>query len=97
VSPRAETQERVKQLYRAQQDRGLGALIRGHHSKIASSNRRTLGRKPLGPNKHLPLLPATRGAICAAEMKDKRQVFDHLVNTSLLTAPMFSETQAFPG
>ena len=39
----------------------------------------------LGPN----------GAICAAEMKDKRQIFDHLVNTSLLTAPIIS--QAYSG
>jgi hypothetical protein len=36
-------------------------------------------------------IPAAKGAICAAEMNDKRQIFNHLVNTSLLTAKLFNE------
>jgi hypothetical protein len=34
------------------------------------------------------LLSRLDGATCAAEMKDKQEVFRHLVNTSLLTAPI---------
>jgi hypothetical protein len=70
----------------------MDTLIRGHHSKIAGTNRKSVERKPLRPNKYLQNYPGTKGAICAAEMKDKRQIFNHLVNTSLLTAPMFSGT-----
>jgi hypothetical protein len=50
----------------------MDTLIRGHHSKIAGTNRKSVERKPLRPNKYLQNYPGTKGAICAAEMKDKR-------------------------
>jgi hypothetical protein len=54
-------------------------------------NRKSIERRPLKPNYYLQNVTSARGAICGAEMTDKRQIFNHLVNTSLVTAPLHPE------
>lgn len=78
----------VKQAF---QDRGMSQLIRSYHTKVAGQNRKSIERRPKQPNSYLQNVPDAKGAICAAEMNDKRQIFNHLVNTSLITAPLVAD------
>ena len=55
----------------------------------AKESWKSMERRPLEPNQYLKHVKGVKGAICAAEMSDRAQVFNHLVNTSLVTAPMF--------
>jgi len=79
-----------KMLAQASQSRGTEVLIRKFGSKKADENRRTTLRRPVGPNAELKGVEGIGGRtpICAAELEDESLIFNHLVNTSLLTAPL---------
>lgn len=72
----------------------MNQLIRKYHQKKAEENRKSIERMPKQPNSYLKNVTAAKGAICAAEMKDKRQIFNHLVNTSLITAPLLVDYES---
>jgi len=67
-------------------------LIRKYQNKKGEELRKNADRRPIGPNVGLSAkqgLARVQSPICAAELKDQGEVFKHLVNTSLLTAPLF--------
>ena len=59
--------------------------------KKAEELRRITERRPMQPNIELIMRAGNnfKSPKCAADLQDQQAVRDHLINTSLLTAPIF--------
>ena len=66
-------------------------LVRRYQNKRAEQFRKINERRPLEPNLDLVARSGNnlKSPKCAAELKDQQQIREHLLNTSLLTAPLF--------
>lgn len=70
-------------------------LIRKFQNKRAEEFRRISERRPLEPNFDLVARPGIsfKSPKCAAELRDQQAIREHLLNTSLLTAPLFYQEE----
>ena len=88
-------EQHKKELNQASRSRGAEMLIRKYQSKRAEEFRKISERRPLLPNCELLASHGInfKSPKCAAELKDQQAVRQHLVNTSLLTAPLFYQEE----
>lgn len=90
-----QNEQEQKELNQASRSRGAEVLIRKFQSRRADEFRRISESRPLEPNMELLARPGInhKSPKCAAELKDQQAVRQHLVNTSLLTAPLFYQEE----